>query len=90
MRRLVTIILLLAVVQNSEGADAVKCSSTDDSDVRNYCMAMTKQDSAYCEHIHSIDKRNLCMAQTKHEKSYCYHIKSPALRDQCVSSSTDK
>jgi len=51
------------------------CYSIKNSDQKNYCLAIAKNQESYCYSIRESDSKNLCLAQIKKQKSYCYSIK---------------
>lgn len=65
-------------------ANESNCYSIKDSDKKNYCLALAKQQDSYCYSVRDSDKKNLCHAQVKRQQSYCYSIKSPDHKNLCL------
>ena len=65
-------------------ADSSSCYSINDSDKKNYCLGISKNDASYCYSIREEDLKNLCLGQAKHDKSYCYSIRSSDTKNLCL------
>ena len=65
-------------------AHASDCYSIKDPDLKNHCLATTKQDPSYCYRIKAPDQKNACLAETKSEQSNCYRIQDPDQRNDCL------
>ena len=64
-------------------ANESNCYSIQNSDAKNSCLALAKNQDSYCYSIRESDSKNLCFGQTKNQKSYCYSIKSSDIKNQC-------
>ena len=72
--------LVVAILApNISWADTSNCYSIKDSDLKNSCLAVTKNEKSRCYAIKGRDLKNICLAQVGKEKSRCYSIKD---RDQ--------
>ena len=65
-------------------ANESNCYSIQNSDAKNSCLALAKNQDSYCYSIRESDAKNLCLAQIKNQKSYCYNIKSNDKKNQCL------
>ena len=65
-------------------ANEPNCYSIQNSDAKNFCLALAKHQDSYCYSIQESDSKNLCLAQVKNQKSYCYSIKASDSKNQCL------
>ena len=69
-----TAIGLLAVIllgPAQAATDPSRCYAIRDADMRNACLAETRDDKGQCYAIKDHDRRQLCLAQTTGQKSTC-------------------
>lgn len=66
-------------------ANPSNCYSIQNSDQKNYCLALAKNQKSYCYSIQENEKKNLCLAQSSNQRSYCYSIRSNDTKNQCLS-----
>ena len=79
-------LLMLVLLLNTfpVHANESHCYSIKNSDAKNSCLALAKNQDSYCYSIREADSKNLCLAQVKNQKSYCYSIKSSDSKNQCL------
>ena len=65
-------------------ADASNCYSIKDADLKNSCLAVTKNEKARCYSIKDRDLKNGCLAQVGNETSRCYSIKDRDQKQRCL------
>ena len=76
--------LYLYLIATSNAANDSYCHSIRNSDQKNFCLALAKNQDSYCYSIREPDSKNLCLAQTKNQKSYCYSIKTSDIKNHCI------
>ena len=64
--------------------DPSRCYAIRDADMRNACMAETRDDKGQCYAIKDHDRRQLCLAQTTGQKSTCYNVRGKDRRAACL------
>lgn len=65
-------------------ADASRCYSIKDKDLRQYCLATAQGRKSRCYAIRDKDQKNLCLAQLGSQKSRCYSIQDKDRKNQCL------
>ena len=86
-RRSISIIGLLAVIllgPAQAATDPSRCYAIRDADMRNACLAETRDDKGQCYAIKDHDRRQLCLAQTTGQKSTCYNVRDKDRRWACL------
>ena len=69
----------------ADGAtDPSRCYSIKDADLRQSCLAETRNNKGTCYSIKDADRRQLCLAQTTGQKSICYNIKDKDKKAACL------
>lgn len=86
-RTVVTYIFLLAAnglspVQAAN--DPSRCYAIREPDLRNACLAETRDSKGQCYAIRDPDRRQLCLAQTTSQKSICYNVRDKDRRAACL------
>lgn len=72
MRNRLPYLLFIAALASPSGwADANKCYSIKDVDMKNDCLAVTKNDKNKCYSIKDKDMKNSCLARIGGQKSKC-------------------
>ena len=84
MKRITLLVLLTALLPSAGWADSSKCYSIKDSDMKNDCLASTKNDKSKCYSIRDADTKNSCLARVGKEKSKCYSIKDKDDKQSCL------
>ena len=74
--------ILLAPAQAA--TDPSRCYAIRDADMRNACLAETRDDKGQCYAIKDHDRRQLCLAQTTGQKSTCYNVRDKDRRAACL------
>jgi hypothetical protein len=81
-----TICIINLLISNSKViASEANCYSIKDADLKNYCLASSKNSDSYCFSIHVQDTKNQCLAHVRKQKSYCYSIKDHDTKNLCLS-----
>lgn len=86
-RRQATAVGLLAVIllgPTQAATDPSRCYAIRDADMRNACLAETRDDKGQCYAIKEYDRRQLCLAQTTGQKSTCYNVRDKDRRAACL------
>jgi hypothetical protein len=65
-------------------ADASNCYSIKSPDLKNHCLATTKDEKSRCYAIKDPDMKNSCLAKVGKEKSRCYSIKDRDQKQRCL------
>ena len=81
---LIAIGIALLLTTPRVNANESNCYSIQNSDAKNSCLALAKNQDSYCYSIRESDAKNLCLAQVKNQKSYCYSIKASDTKNQCL------
>jgi len=86
-RLLITLSILLTsqlVIQAHAADDSSRCYSIRDSDLRQACLAETRNNKGTCYAISDPDRRQLCIAQTTGQKSSCYNVRDKDKKAACL------
>ena len=85
-RRTIPIGLLAAIllVPAQAATDPSRCYAIRAADMRNACLAETRDDKGQCYAIKDHDRRQLCLAQTTGQKSTCYNVRDKDRRAACL------
>ena len=85
-RRTIPIGLLAVILLGPAQAttDPSRCYAIRDTDMRNACLAETRDDKSQCYAIKDHDRRQLCLAQTTGQKSTCYNVRDKDRRSACL------
>ena len=86
-RTVVTCGLLLAaslLSQARAATDPSRCYAIREPDLRNACLAETRDSKGTCYAIKDPDRRQLCLAQTTGQKSNCYNVRDKDRKAACL------
>ncbi len=85
MMTLRTAMLLTALLSPVPGlAGSSHCYAIKDADLKNQCLAITKNSISRCYAIKDNDLKNGCLAQVGGQKNRCYSIKDNDLKHRCL------
>ena len=79
--------LALSPAQGS--TDPSRCYAIRDPDLRNACLAETRDSKGQCYAIKDHDRRQLCLAQTTGQNSTCYNVRDKDRRAACLAGRGD-
>lgn len=83
----VTCLFLLAASAMSPAqaaTDPSRCYAIREPDLRNACLAETRDNKGTCYAIKDPDRRQLCLAQTTGQKSTCYNVRDKDRKAACL------
>ena len=85
MKRIaVFLALALMLPPSGRAADSGRCYSSRDADLKNQCLAITRQDKSRCYAIRDSDMKNACLAELGNDRSRCYSIRDRDRRQGCL------
>ncbi len=88
-RYLPILILAGALLPPAHAAtNSARCYAIRDADLRNACLAETRQSQGQCYAIKDADRRQLCLAQTTGQLSACYNVRDKDRRAACLAGMT--
>jgi len=76
--------IIFFVFSKPSFANSSNCYSIQNTDQKNYCLAIANNQKSYCYSIQDNDRKNFCLAQLNNQKSYCYSIRSNDAKNQCL------
>ena len=78
------LLAVILLVPAQAATDPSRCYAIRDADMRNTCLAGTRDDKGQCYAIKDHDRRQLCLAQTTGQKSTCYNVRDKDRRAACL------
>lgn len=60
------------------------CYAILDADLKQYCIAKSKNDTNACYSIREADSTNFCLAEIKRDKNYCYSVRNNDKKNLCL------
>ena len=60
------------------------CYAIQDSDLKHYCLAKSKNEANTCYSIRENDAKQLCLAEVKQDKNACYSIRNSDQKNLCL------
>jgi hypothetical protein len=64
--------------------DSARCYAIRDPDLRNACLAVTRDGMSRCYSIQDVDARQICLARLSGDRSRCYSVRDEDLRAACL------
>lgn len=64
--------------------DPSRCYAIRGPDLRNACLAETRDNKGTCYAIKDPDRRQLCLAQTTGQRATCYTVRDKNQRAACL------
>jgi hypothetical protein len=88
MRVKLLLIMNITLLPALSWAGPSQCYSIKDQDLKNHCLAITKQRKSHCYSIKGNDLKNSCLAEIEGRKNRCYSIKDRDQKQRCLANSS--
>jgi hypothetical protein len=83
-KKLSAVLTALALAPIVSFGASSQCYSIKDSDLKNQCLAETRNEKSRCYSIKNADLKNSCLARVGGNKSQCYSIKDKDQKQRCL------